>query len=268
MWRSFGFKHFKLYKVRLSLSFREIIRISDYKKMVKEEKKGKEEKKFKREMSTKFPKFPPWDHVDYHEQTVEFFATIKELPTRGLNPKFGINSEHVTTSNIDEVFGANCSNFMTSNPYLHIDAKKTLVKFHWQIYGLVVITNNEFMMWLVKGYITELKGHLMNWAIVVASTTREKVHRQEVKGLKNRSIDIFDFNYGELVGRVEGGGVCVTHIVKVKKEDVVGDDAKCPFGVSLQDVLLIDDLHLCLHELLMLMQVKMCCLESEKGEAQ
>ncbi len=55
-----------------------------------EEKKGKEEKKFKKEVSTKFPKLPPWDHVDYHEQIIEFFATISELPTRGLNLKFGI----------------------------------------------------------------------------------------------------------------------------------------------------------------------------------
>jgi len=168
-------------------------------------------------MSTKFRKFPPWDHVDYHEQTVNFFVTIRELPTRGLNPKFGINSEHVTTFNIDEVFGANCSSFKTTNPYLHTNTKKTIVKLHWQIYGSVVITNNEFMMRLVKGYIKELKGHLMNWAIATTSTTKGRAYRQEVKALKNRSIDIFDFNCGELVGRVEGDGVCVTHTVKVKK---------------------------------------------------
>jgi hypothetical protein len=35
-----------------------------------EEEKGREEKKFKRKVSTKFTKFPPWDHVDYHEQIV------------------------------------------------------------------------------------------------------------------------------------------------------------------------------------------------------
>lgn len=39
---------------------------------------------------------------------------------------------------------------------------------------------------------------------------------------------------------------------------------KCPFGVSIPDVLLINDLHLCLHELLMLMQVKVSRLESKK----
>jgi len=155
--------------------------------------------------------------ANYHDQIVEFFATIRELPTRGLNPKFGINTEHVKTFDIDEVFGADCSSFKTINLYLHVDTKKALIKLHWQMYGSTAITNNEFMMWLVKGYITELKGHLENWAIAIASTTREKARRQEVKGLKSRSIDIFDFNRGELVGRVEGDGVCVTHTMKVKK---------------------------------------------------
>lgn len=69
----------------------------------------------------------------------------------------------------------------------------------------------------MKGYITELKGHLENCAITIASTTRKKARKQEVKGLKSRSIDIFDFNCGELVGKVEGDGVCVTHTMKVKK---------------------------------------------------
>ncbi len=150
------------------------------------------------------------------------------------------------------VFGADCSSFKSINPYLHIDTKRMLVKFHWQIYGLAVITNNEFMMWLVKGYITKLKGHFVNWALVVASTPREKAHRQEVKGLKSGSIDIFHFSDEELVGRVEGDGVCVIRTMKVKKQAMVGNNAKCPFGALIPDILLIDDVHLCLHELLKL----------------
>ncbi len=86
--------------------------------------------------------------------------------------------------------------------------------------------------------------------------------------MKSRSIDIFDFNCGELVGRVEGDGVCVTHTMKVKKQDVVGDDVKCPFGILVPVVLLVDDLHLCLHDLLMFVQLKVSRLELEKGEAQ
>ncbi len=89
------------------------------------------------------------------------------------------------------VFGADCSSFKSINLYLHINTKRMLVKFHWQIYGLAVITNNEFMMWLVKGYITELKGHFVNWALIVPSTIKEKARKQEVKGLKSGSIDNF-----------------------------------------------------------------------------
>jgi len=36
--------------------------------------------------------------------------------------------------------------------------------------------------------------------------------------LKHGSIDIFDFNYEELVGRVEGDEVCMIHTVKVEKQ--------------------------------------------------
>jgi hypothetical protein len=150
------------------------------------------------------------------------------------------------------VFGADCSSFKSINLYLHINTKRMLVKFHWQIYGLAVITNNEFMMWLVKGYITKLKGHFVNWALIVPSTIKEKACKQEVKGLKSGSIDIFHFSYENLVGRVEGDGVCVIHTMKVEKQAIVGNNAKCPFGASIPDILLIDDVHLCLHELLKL----------------
>jgi hypothetical protein len=181
-----------------------------------------------------------------------------------LNPKFGITSKHVATSNIANFFGADCSSFKTTNLYLHIDTKRVLVKLHWQIYGLAIITNNEFMMWLVKGYIAKLRGHLVNWALIIASMPREQARRQEVKGLKSGSINIIDFSYKELVGRVEGDGVCVICIVKVEKQVVVGDDAKCPFGGLIPNILLIDDVHLCLHELLTFAQVKMSRLELEK----
>lgn len=45
---------------------------------------------------------------------------------------------------------------------------------------------------------------------------------------------------------------------------MVGNNAKCPFGASVPNILLIDDVHLCLCELLKLAQVKMSCLELEK----
>jgi hypothetical protein len=49
-----------------------------------------------------------------------------------LNPKFGITNEHVTTSNIAEVFESDYSSLKTTNPYLHVDTKKALVKLYWK----------------------------------------------------------------------------------------------------------------------------------------
>ncbi len=92
-----------------------------------------------------------------------------------MNPKFGIINGHVTAFNVSEVFGPNYSNFKTTNPYLHVDMKKILVKLYWQIYGSVVITNNEFMLWLVKGYIAELKGHHVGDGICI--NIFKKAHR-------------------------------------------------------------------------------------------
>jgi hypothetical protein len=69
---------------------------------------------------------------------------------------------NVIVFNNAKVFGPDCSSFKTTNLYLHVDMKIILVKLYWQIYGLVVISNNEFMLWLVKRYIIELKGHHVN----------------------------------------------------------------------------------------------------------
>jgi hypothetical protein len=120
------------------------------------------------------------------------------------------------------------------------------------------------MMWLVKRYIAKLKGHLVNWALVATSTPRKKARKQKVKGLKNGSTNIFEFNYEELVRRVEGDGVYVTCTMKVEKQTMVGDDAKCSFRALVPKILLVIDVHLCLCELLTLTKVKMSFLKSKK----
>jgi hypothetical protein len=50
----------------------------DYRKMVLK-RKSKEKKKVKKKVSRKFPKFVPWEHIDYSEQTIEYFAKFREL---------------------------------------------------------------------------------------------------------------------------------------------------------------------------------------------
>jgi hypothetical protein len=53
------------------------------------------------------------------------------------------------------------------------------------------------MLWLVRGYITQEKGVKINWAKVVASTTREKAQRRNVGRLKSGNIDLSNLSGGE-----------------------------------------------------------------------
>jgi hypothetical protein len=52
--------------------------------------------------------------------------------------------------------------------------------------------------------------------------------------------------------------------MKAKSQVIVGNNAKCPFGVSILDILLVDDVHLCLHELLTFTYVKVSHLKLKK----
>jgi hypothetical protein len=102
--------------------------MANYRKMVME-RKVNVKKKVKKEVSRKFPKFVPWEHVDYNEQTIEYFAKFKELPCIGVTPKVGITTELVTTKDIIEVFGTDCSSFKTMNLHLHMMLRGILLSY-------------------------------------------------------------------------------------------------------------------------------------------
>ncbi len=55
-------------------------------------------------------------------------------------------------------------------------------------------TNDDFTLWLVKIYIAHEKGHEINWAKVVASTTRDKVLRRNVWKIKNGRMELSDLS--------------------------------------------------------------------------
>jgi hypothetical protein len=57
-----------------------------------------------------------------------------------------------------------------------------------------MLINEDFTFWLVKIYIAHEKGHEINWAKVVASTTREKVWRRNVGKIKNGRMELLDLN--------------------------------------------------------------------------
>jgi hypothetical protein len=43
----------------------------------------------------------------------------------------------------------------------------------------------QILSWVVKGYIGQLKGYNVNWVQTATSTAKEKAHRLGVENLKN-----------------------------------------------------------------------------------
>jgi hypothetical protein len=74
------------------------------------------------------------------------------LHIEGLNLEIKFTNAHVNDNDLVEVFGPKCI-FKVTNPFIHADTKHELKKLHWQIYGVAMPTNNNFILWLIKGYI-------------------------------------------------------------------------------------------------------------------
>jgi len=79
----------------------------------------------------------------------------------GLDPKHDLINEHVMTIDIATIF-SNVKTFKTTNPILPPNARKEIETLYWKIYGIGHITNNELMVWFVKGWITQWNGHPIN----------------------------------------------------------------------------------------------------------
>ncbi len=98
---------------------------------------------------------------------------MRKLSAKGLNPKGDITDVHVTTTDVAHVFSS-VQKFKSTSSMLTKDHRKQLENLYLDIHGISHITNNEFYLWLVKGWIDESKGHPMNWVEVVATTVQEK----------------------------------------------------------------------------------------------
>jgi hypothetical protein len=91
----------------------------------------------------------------------DFFNKICDLPNKGLNPKTDLKAEHVAEAEIAKNFGGKgVKPFKTTNVMLHPATKNALLSLCWKIYGTAVVANNEFMAWIVKGFIAEEKGEV------------------------------------------------------------------------------------------------------------
>ncbi len=129
--------------------------------------------------------------------------------------------------------------YKLTNPCFHADIKHELKKLRWQIYGSTTPTNNDFMLWLVRGYIAQVKGVEINWAKVVASTAREKAQRKDVGKLKNGSIDLLILSGGEATTwfgnkptpKVEKNGSCLMQ------------QALCPYDILSLEIRKVRELH-------------------------
>jgi hypothetical protein len=109
--------------------------------------------------------------------------------------------------------------------------------------------NNEFMIWFLKGYITQKKGEKVNWAKVVASTNWEKARRKEIKLIKSGSTYLFR--------KACGGEGSVEFDCKFYRFEqpsaIVGFDKEAtiyPYGVSPTKFLRMTKVHVLLQNLL------------------
>jgi hypothetical protein len=112
---------------------------------------GKEERKPKRDIDKEYPR---WAWVNFRCQDANFFKEVRQLPSKGLDPKCELMDEHVTTTDIASFFG-NVKRFKTINPLLPSNARKEIETLYWKINGIGHITDNELMVWFVKGWIIE-----------------------------------------------------------------------------------------------------------------
>jgi len=117
------------------------------------------------------------------------------LNNKAFNPKIDLTNVEVYKKDLLEVFEPKCSLKLT-NPLLHLETKQDLKRLHWRIYNVPTLTNNDFMLWLVKGYITQEKGHKVNWAKTTTSTSK-KAQRRKVGRLKNGSLELSNLSAGE-----------------------------------------------------------------------
>jgi hypothetical protein len=71
-----------------------------------------------------------------------------------LDPKHDLIDEHVTIIDIAKSFG-NVKTFKSNNPLLIGKTWKEIETLYWKIYGIGHITNNELMVWSMKGWIAQ-----------------------------------------------------------------------------------------------------------------
>jgi hypothetical protein len=108
--------------------------------------------------------------------------------------------------------------FKTTNPLLPSNTRKEIEILYGKINGTSHITNNELMVWFVKGWIVEWNGHSINWAKVVVATTKEKAQCLSISIMNKPKMEKSSTNVIESSQQSqEGIGLGFT-IVKLEKD--------------------------------------------------
>jgi len=120
---------------------------------------------------------------------------------KALNPIFDLTLEQVIEVSVEGFF-AKVSKFKTINNHLHLETWRKFINLYVKICGTTKPSNNELMFWVVKGYITEVKGFKINWAKVVACIVREKARNETME--KMMKLQASKVNGSELSCKSKG----------------------------------------------------------------
>lgn len=173
----------------------------------------------------------------YSKQTVEFFRVERGLPSSGLNPKQDITSEHVSALDLEKMFGKDLK-FKSTNSNLTTETKRELVALYRKIYGKSNVPNNEFMDWMVKGFIAEKKEIPVNWCVAAASTAALLRQRNERKleKLRSNSESTTSYHCSSLATecREIGSGSFGARLL-------LNESVKCPHPLSLVEITRVEE---------------------------
>ena len=156
-----------------------------------------------------------------------------------MNPKSDLIIEHVSESDIAEVFGGKgVKPFKITNNMLHLATRKALLLLCWRIYRTISLANNDIMAWIVKRLVVDQKGMFkINWAVAVASTVAEKNRRDLVihgKTLLSNvvSIDLTDGSCDRTKLSTKSSKDVGRHSFGVLDRIKQKDSSSCPFLIA------------------------------------
>jgi hypothetical protein len=207
--------------------------------------------------------YPDWPYQEWVLQTKEYFHSVRGLPNQGANP-YDDHGSHLAVNNSDliELFGQ-ARQLRATNPKLDPEHLHALTKLYWQCYGIDDITNNEFQLWFMKGYVATKKGEKLNWCAAAVRISRLKVGRLLSARTKSGDINMSEFSsfVGDGNPALLERGDSKSHII----DRPLPAEGVCPFVVSTSDLERIDKVLSTYSDLLQLCRGKVVTVEASRN---